>query len=81
MTGINWFGFETSNYGAHGLWSHDCKPMIDQMKTLGYNTIHLPCSYDIFKGTQPNGITYANGLNAEQLAELPPTGSSGPSAG
>ncbi|MFF3889978.1 cellulase family glycosylhydrolase [Streptomyces sp. NPDC001914] len=65
MAGINWFGFETSNYVAHGLWSRDYKSMIDQMKTLGYNTVRLPYSDDIFKGTQPNGITYANGLNAD----------------
>ncbi|WP_405918242.1 cellulase family glycosylhydrolase [Streptomyces sp. NBC_00728] len=65
MAGINWFGFETANYVTHGLWSRDYKSMIDQMKTLGYNTIRLPYSDDIFKGTQPNGITYANGLNAD----------------
>ncbi|MEU6275716.1 cellulase family glycosylhydrolase [Streptomyces populi] len=65
MAGINWFGFETSNYVAHGLWSRDYKSMIDQMKSLGYNTIRLPYSDDIFKGTQPNGISYANGLNAD----------------
>ncbi len=65
MAGVNWFGFETANYVAHGLWSRDYKSMIDQMKTLGYNTIRLPYSDDIFKGTQPNGITYANGLNTD----------------
>ncbi|WP_037619693.1 cellulase family glycosylhydrolase [Streptomyces aureus] len=65
MAGINWFGFETSNYVAHGLWSRDYKSMIDQMRTLGYNTIRLPYSDDIFKGTQPNGISYANGMNAD----------------
>ncbi|WP_406835048.1 cellulase family glycosylhydrolase [Streptomyces sp. AHU1] len=65
MAGINWFGFETSNYVAHGLWSRDYKSMIDQMKTLGYNTIRLPYSDDIFKGTQPTGISYAGGLNAD----------------
>ncbi|WRZ94636.1 cellulase family glycosylhydrolase [Streptomyces sp. NBC_01007] len=65
MAGVNWFGFETSNYVAHGLWSRDYKSMIDQMKALGYNTIRLPYSDDIFKGTQPNGITYANGMNSD----------------
>ncbi|MFJ3662538.1 cellulase family glycosylhydrolase [Streptomyces sp. NPDC090119] len=65
MAGINWFGFETANYVAHGLWSRDYKSMTDQMKSLGYNTIRLPYSDDIFKGTTPNGISYANGLNAD----------------
>ena len=54
IAGVNWFGFETSNYVAHGLWSRDYKSMMDQMKSLGYNTIRLPYSDDIFKpGTQP----------------------------
>ncbi len=65
IAGINWFGFETSNYVAHGLWSRDYKSMIDQMKSLGYNTIRLPYSDDIFKGTQPQSINYSGGMNAD----------------
>ena len=54
IAGINWFGFETANYVVHGLWSRDYKSMIDQMKSLGYNTIRLPYSDDIFKsGDRP----------------------------
>ncbi|MYS22918.1 cellulase family glycosylhydrolase [Streptomyces sp. DvalAA-14] len=65
IAGINWFGFETTNYVAHGLWTRDYKSMIDQMKSLGYNTIRLPYSDDIFKGTQPSGINYSSGMNAD----------------
>ncbi|MFJ9036872.1 cellulase family glycosylhydrolase [Streptomyces sp. NPDC102406] len=65
MAGINWFGFETANYVPHGLWSRDYKSMLDQMKTLGYNTVRMPYSDDIFKGTIPAGISYANGLNTD----------------
>ncbi|MET9494408.1 cellulase family glycosylhydrolase [Streptomyces sp. NPDC006552] len=65
MAGINWFGFETANYAPHGLWSRDYKSMLDQMKSLGYNTVRMPYSDDIFKGTIPTGITYANGLNTD----------------
>ncbi|MFI7388100.1 cellulase family glycosylhydrolase [Streptomyces sp. NPDC049813] len=65
MAGINWFGFETANYAPHGLWSRDYKSMLDQMKSLGYNTVRLPYSDDIFAGTEPTGITYANGLNSD----------------
>ncbi|MFC5907529.1 endoglucanase, partial [Streptacidiphilus monticola] len=35
IAGVNWFGFETANYVAHGLWSRDYKSMMDQMKSLG----------------------------------------------
>ncbi|WP_033221818.1 cellulase family glycosylhydrolase [Kitasatospora phosalacinea] len=65
IAGINWFGFETSNYVPHGLWSRDYKSMIDQMKSLGYNTIRLPYSDDIFKGTAPSSINTSSGMNAD----------------
>ena len=65
IAGVNWFGFETSNYVAHGLWTRDYKSMIDQMKSLGYNTIRLPYSDDIFKGTVPSSINYSSGMNAD----------------
>ncbi|MEU6552966.1 cellulase family glycosylhydrolase [Streptomyces sp. NPDC046915] len=66
IAGINWFGFETGNYVVHGLWSRDYKSMIDQMKSLGYNTIRLPYSDDIFKSsTVPNSIDFSSGKNAD----------------
>jgi len=65
IAGINWFGFETSNEVVHGLWSRDYKNMIDQMKSLGYNTIRLPYSDDIFKtGAAANSITFY-GMNTD----------------
>lgn len=61
IAGVNWFGFETSNEVVHGLWSRDYKSMIDQMKSLGYNTIRLPYSDDIFKpDAAANSITFYN---------------------
>ena len=66
IAGINWFGFETGNNVVHGLWSRDYKSMIDQMRTLGYNTIRIPFSDDIFKpGTVPNSIDFSSGKNAD----------------
>jgi endoglucanase len=44
LTGVNWFGFETSNKAPHGLWSRDCKSMLMQIKDLGFNCIRLPYS-------------------------------------
>ncbi|WP_328473877.1 cellulase family glycosylhydrolase [Streptomyces sp. NBC_00448] len=65
IAGVNWFGFETDNHVAHGLWARDYKSMIDQMKSLGYNTIRLPYSDDIFKpGTMPDSINFYN-MNAD----------------
>ncbi|GAB2753758.1 cellulase family glycosylhydrolase [Streptomyces bullii] len=66
IAGVNWFGFETANHVVHGLWARDYKSMIDQMKSLGYNTIRMPYSDDILKpGTMPDSISYANGRNAD----------------
>src|SRR5690242_15165356 len=36
IAGINWFGFETANYVAHGLWTRGYRDMLDQIKSLGY---------------------------------------------
>ncbi|MDQ1295667.1 MAG: endoglucanase [Actinomycetota bacterium] len=57
MTGVNWFGLETSNNVFHGLWSRKYTAMIDQMAALGYNTIRIPYSNDILKaGARTNSI-------------------------
>lgn len=66
IAGINWFGFETGNHVVHGLWARDYKSMLDQMKSLGYNTLRLPFSDDILKpGTMPDSINFADGKNAD----------------
>ncbi|MBC9727168.1 cellulase family glycosylhydrolase [Streptomyces sp. TRM68367] len=66
IAGVNWFGFETGNHVVHGLWARDYKSMIDQMRSLGYNTIRMPYSDDILKpGTRPDSINFADGKNAD----------------
>jgi hypothetical protein len=58
IAGINWFGFETGNYVVHGLWARGYKSMLDQIKSLGYNTVRLPHSNQLFgTGSTPNSIT------------------------
>jgi len=65
ITGINWFGFETGNYTLHGLWSRDYKDMLNQIKSLGYNTIRLPYSNQLFDaGSTPNSINFYQ-MNAD----------------
>jgi endoglucanase len=65
IAGINWFGFETSNYALHGLWARDYKSMLDQVKSLGYNTIRLPYSNQLFDaGSTPNSINFYQ-MNAD----------------
>jgi aryl-phospho-beta-D-glucosidase BglC (GH1 family) len=42
MTGVNWFGFETSNLSPHGLWARDYRSMLKQIHDVGFNTVRLP---------------------------------------
>jgi len=44
IAGINWYGFETPDEIAHGLWAQDYHAIIDDIKNLGYNTIRIPFS-------------------------------------
>ena len=57
LTGISWFGLETENYAPHGLWARNWESILDQIKELGFNTIRLPFSNQLFDpGSQPNSI-------------------------
>lgn len=49
FTGVNWFGFETSNQSPHGLWARDYRSMLKQIKALGFNTVRLPWSDAILR--------------------------------
>jgi endoglucanase len=58
LTGVNWFGFETSNCGPHGLWSRDYKGVLMQVKQMGFNCLRIPYSNKIMQdGVKPNSIT------------------------
>ncbi len=60
LTGINWFGFETSNASPHGLWSRDYRSMLKQIKFLGFNSLRLPWGNHILKsGATASGITFS----------------------
>lgn len=59
IAGINWFGMETPNYAPHGLWSRNYRDMLDQIHRLGYNTLRLPFSNQLFDASSmPNGIDF-----------------------
>jgi aryl-phospho-beta-D-glucosidase BglC (GH1 family) len=71
IAGVNWFGFETSNFVVHGLWARNYKDMMNQMVQLGFNTIRLPFSEDIFNPANvPNGINYSLNPDLQGLSSL-----------
>src|SRR5258708_4084485 len=59
LTGVNWFGFETSTFAPHGLWARNWQDMLKQIAQAGFNTIRLPFTNQLFDpGNQPNSINY-----------------------
>jgi len=47
MTGVNWYGFETTDHLAHGLWAQDYKSILNTIQALGYNVIRIPFSNEM----------------------------------
>src|SRR5215212_598449 len=71
MTGVNWFGAETGNYTFHGLWTRNYQDMINQVAGLGYNTLRVPYSNQLFDaGSTPNSIDLAKNPDLAGLSGL-----------
>jgi endoglucanase len=71
LSGINWFGFETSNNVPHGLWARNWQDMLDQIKSSGYNVIRLPFSNAMLKkNVMPSGIDYQKNPDLDGLTSL-----------
>ncbi len=60
LTGVNWFGMETSAFAPHGLDVRNWQAMLDQMVRAGFNTIRFPFSNQFLDDphNQPQGINY-----------------------
>jgi endoglucanase len=71
IAGVNWFGLETASFAPNGLWARGYKEMMDQMKTLGYNTIRLPFSNQALdSSSKPNGIDFSKNPDLVNLSAL-----------
>ncbi|MEI6548626.1 MAG: cellulase family glycosylhydrolase, partial [Burkholderiales bacterium] len=69
ISGVNWFGMESTNLAPHGLWSRGYKDMINQMVGLGFNTIRLPYSSELLHTTAaPNGIDFSKNHDLQGLS-------------
>lgn len=75
LTGVNWFGLETDTFAPHGLWARNWAEMLDQMAGLGFNSMRLPYSNELFKPeSHPHGIDLGknpdlNGLSGQQIMD------------
>jgi endoglucanase len=56
ITGVNWFGMETGTFAPHGVWARNWEDMLDQIASLGFNTIRLPYSNQLFDPESKVGI-------------------------
>ena len=72
IAGVNWFGMETALLAPHGLHTRSYTDMMDQMKELGFNTIRLPFSDQLFDPGRnaPNGINYNLNPDLQGLSGL-----------
>ena len=80
IAGINWYGFETTDEVAHGLWSRDYHAIINDIKNLDYNTVRIPFSNQMVEHPiVPAGVSYygskgrintgLKGLNSLQILD------------
>jgi endoglucanase len=75
LTGVNWFGLETPQYAPHGLWARNWEDLLDQIRALGFNSVRLPYSNQLFDSSSlPNSINYdlnpdLQGLNGLQIMD------------
>ena len=62
ISGVNWYGFETTDQVAHGLWAQDYKAILNTIKANGYNVVRVPFSNQMVESPiVPSNISYNNG--------------------
>ena len=66
IAGVNWYGFETPDFLAHGLWAQDYKTILNTIKSNGYNVIRIPFSNQMVESdpVPTNYTRFANGAAA-----------------
>ena len=64
IAGVNWYGFETSDFLAHGLWAQDYKTIMNTIKSLGYNVIRIPFSNQMVE-SNPVPSNYTSNANGQ----------------
>ena len=70
LTGVSWFGMETSTFAPHGLDKRTLGSMLDQIKSVGFNSIRIPfCTQMFDAGSTPNGIDF--GKNPDLQGKKP----------
>lgn len=71
LRGVNWFGIETETHTPHGLWTRGYREMLQQIKSLGYNTIRLPFSVQTLRSSTISGVNFGIGNNRDLQGKTP----------
>ncbi len=58
IAGVNWYGFETKAYVAHGMYAQNYTTILDEVKQDGYNTVRLPFSNQMWETDPKPGANY-----------------------
>lgn len=63
IAGINWYGFETADEVAQGLYTQDYRSILDTIRGNGYNTVRIPFSNQMVESPiiPFNAISFNNG--------------------
>jgi endoglucanase len=71
IAAINWYGFETTTFVAHGLWINDYKAILNLIKSSGFNTVRIPYSDQMVSQNPVLGTTNINrnGINTDIPAD------------
>jgi endoglucanase len=65
IAGINWYGFETTDEVAHGLWAQDYKSILNAIASNGYNVVRIPFSNQMIEHPMvPSNISYSGASGA-----------------
>ena len=64
ISGVNWYGFETTDFIAHGLWAQSYQDVLNTIKGLGYNVIRIPFSNEMVE-SNPVPTNYNAALNPD----------------
>lgn len=61
IQGVNWYGFETPTFVAHGLWAQDYKFILNAIKDNGFNVVRLPFSNEMVETDPvPTAMSFSN---------------------
>lgn len=75
ITGVNWSGMENSDAAPGGLGNRNWQEILDQVASLGYNTIRVPFSSEAIESGQPiGGVNFSlnpdlQGLNGLEMLD------------